>query len=86
MSELMAPLSRDKREVMSELLESVQTNKLHATFDKYIPAVMEGNVPAKKALTEGKEVTGDKNTQAPIGAENKGAEIFDIRRLAGLKV
>jgi len=86
MSELMSPLSRDKREVMSELLESVQTNKLHATFDKYIPAVMEGNVPAKKALTEGKEVTGDKNTQAPIGAENKGAEIFDIRRLAGLKV
>ena len=86
MSELMAPLSRDKREVMSELLESVQTNKLHATFDKYIPAVMEGNVPAKKALTEGKEITGDKNTQAPIGAENKGAEIFDIRRLAGLKV
>src|SRR5210317_932933 len=87
MSELMAPLSRDKREVMSELLESVQTNKLHATFDKYIPAVMEGNVPAKKALTEGKEITGDKNTQATIsGNENKTAEIFDIRRLAGLKV
>ena len=87
MSELMAPLSRDKREVMSELLESVQTEKLHAAFDKYIPAVMEGNVPAKKALTEGKEVTGDKQTQAPIsGNENKTAEIFDIRRLAGLKV
>jgi hypothetical protein len=38
-------------------------------------------------LTEGKEVTGDKNTQATIsGNENKTAEIFDIRRLAGLKV
>ena len=86
MSELMAPLSRDKREVMSELLESVQTNKLHAAFDKYIPAVMEGNMPAKKALTEAKEITGDK-TQATIsGNENKTAEIFDIRRLAGLKV
>jgi hypothetical protein len=87
MAELLSPLSRDKREVMSELLESVQTNKLHAAFDKYIPAVMEGNVPVKKALTEGKEVTGDKTTQAPIGGnENKTAEIFDIRRLAGLKV
>ena len=87
MAELLGPLSRDKREVMSELLESVQTNKLHAAFDKYIPAVMEGNVPAKKALTEGKEITGDKNTQATIsGNENKTAEIFDIRRLAGLKV
>ena len=88
MSELMSPLSKDKREVMSELLESVQTDKLHATFDKYISAVMEGNVPKKNkvALTEGKEVTGDK-TQAQIGgSEQKTAEIFDIRRLAGLKV
>jgi len=90
MSELMQPLSKDKREVMGELLESVQTNKLHAAFDKYITAVMEGNVPKKEkvALTEGKEVTGDKNTQAQTigGTEQKTAEIFDIRRLAGLKV
>ena len=85
MSELMAPLSKDKREVMSELLESVQTEKLHAAFDKYIGAVMDGNVPAKKALTEGKEVTGDK-AQAQVGSGEKTAEIFDIRRLAGLKV
>jgi hypothetical protein len=85
MSELMAPLSKDKREVMSELLESVQTEKLYAAFDKYIGAVMDGNVPAKKALTEGKEVTGDK-AQAQVGSGEKTAEIFDIRRLAGLKV
>jgi hypothetical protein len=89
MSELLSPLSKDKREVMGELLESVQTNKLHAAFDKYIGPVMEGNMPKKEkvALTEGKEVTGDKNTQAQIGGgETKTAEIFDIRRLAGLKV
>jgi len=70
MSELMAPLSKDKREVMSELLESVQTEKLYAAFDKYIGAVMDGNVPAKKALTEGKEVTGDK-AQAQVGSGEK---------------
>ena len=89
MSELMSPLSKDKQEVMGELLESVQTDKLHATFDKYISAVMEGNVPKKEkvALTEGKEVTGDKTqAQAIGGSEQKTAEIFDIRRLAGLKV
>lgn len=89
MAELMSPLSKEKREVMGELLESVQTNKLHATFDKYISAVMEGNVPKMKkvALTEGKEVTGDKTqAQAIGGSEQKTAEIFDIRRLAGLKV
>ena len=86
MSELMSPLSKEKRELMGELLESVQTNKLHAAFDKYIPAVMEGNVPAKKVLSEGKEVTGDKAQAQSNGQENKTAEIFDIRRLAGLKV
>ena len=88
MSELMSPLSKDKREVMSELLESVQTEKLHAAFDKYIPAVMEGNMPKKEkvALTEGKEITGDKQAVAINGQENQTAEIFDIRKLAGLKV
>ena len=85
MSELLGPLTGDKRSVMKELLESVQTEKLRGAFDKYLPAVMDGGVPAKKALTEAKEITGDK--QAPtIGGEEKTAEIFDIRRLAGLKV
>ena len=86
MSELLGPLAGDKRAVMSELLESVQTDKLHAAFDKYLPAVMNGSsAPAKKALTEGKEVTGDKKAQ-PISSEDKTAEIFTIRKLAGLKV
>lgn len=86
MSELLGPLSGDKRSVMSELLESVQTEKLRAAFDKYIPAVMNGGTPAKKALTEAKEITGDKVQAQTIGGEEKTAEIFDIRRLAGLKV
>ena len=87
MAELLSPLNKEKQEVMSELLESVQTDKLHATFDKYIPAVMDGKSTKKVALNEAKEVTGDKETQAHInGQENKTAEIFDIRRLAGLKI
>jgi hypothetical protein len=85
MSELLSPLGGDKRVVMKELLESVQTEKLRSSFDKYLPAVMNGNAPAKKALTEAKEITGDK--KAPqTNSEEKTAEIFDIRRLAGLKV
>jgi hypothetical protein len=85
MSELLGPLSGDKRTVMGELLESVQTEKLRAAFDKYLPAVMNGSgTPAKKALTEAKEITGNK--QAQQISEEKTAEIFDIRRLAGLKV
>lgn len=85
MSELLGPLQSDKRMVMKELLESVQTDKLRAAFDKYLPAVINGGTPAKKALTEAKEITGNKQAQS-IGTEEKGAEIFDIRRLAGLKV
>ena len=86
MSELLGPLTGDKREVMSSLLESVQTEKLRTAFDKYLPAVMNGNTPAKKVLSEGKEITGDKQAPHSSGQEEKTAEIFDIRRLAGLKV
>lgn len=86
MSELLGPLAGDKRTVMKELLESVQTDKLHAAFDKYLPAVMNGSsAPAKKALTEGKEVTGDKQAHQE-SSQDKTAEIFTIRKLAGLKV
>jgi len=83
MSELLGPLGGDRREVMGNLLESVQTDKLRAAFDKYLPAVMNGGTPTKKALTEGKEITGDKQAST-VGSEVKTAEIYDIRRLAGL--
>ena len=85
MSELLGPLSGDKRAVMGELLESVQTDKLRSAFDKYLPAVMNGGtVPAKRVLSEGKEITGNKQQAQSIGSEEKTAEIIDIRRLAGL--
>lgn len=86
MSELLSPLASDKRGVMSELLESVSTEKLHGAFEKYLPAVMAGSAPKKKALVEGKEITGDKKAQQIISSEGKTAEIFEIRKLAGLKV
>jgi hypothetical protein len=86
MSELLGPLSGDKRSVMGELLESVQTDKLRSSFDKYLPAVMNGGAPAKKTLIEGKEITGDKTQAQTFSNQEKTAEIFDIRRLAGLKV
>jgi hypothetical protein len=88
MAELMAPLSAEKKSVMKDLLESVQTAKLHTAFDKYLPAVMEGDVKkvvkaeAKTTLTEGTEVTGDREVkQSQVGLDN----ILDIRKLAGLK-
>jgi len=83
MNELLAPLSADKKDIMKELLESVKTVKLNEAFDKYLPAVMEGQkkVATKKALTESSEVTGNRETKPEVGLDN----ILDIRKLAGLK-
>ena len=81
-SELLAPLAKDKRVVMSELLESVQTPKLRTAFDKYLPAVMSDGMATKKALVEAKEVTGNKQSASSDASINN---IIDIRRLAGLK-
>lgn len=84
MAELVAPLNGEKRVIMQELLESVQTAKLRSSFDKYLPAVMENarNLIAKKAmLAESKEVTGNRESKPEVGLDN----ILDIRKLAGLK-
>jgi hypothetical protein len=92
MGELLGPLSGEKRTVMRELLESVQTGKLHSAYEKYLPAVIDNGSSAKKksTLIESKkenttEITGNKQAQSN-NSEEKTAEIFDIRRLAGLKV
>lgn len=84
MSELLSPLSGEKRAVMQQLLESVQTPKLHSAFDKYLPAVMEGaktKVEKKTTLNESTEVTGNREAKPEVGLDN----ILDIRKLAGLK-
>ena len=84
MTELLTPLGKDKREIMSELLESVSTEKLYTAFDKYLPAVMDDktSIKAKRvALTEGSEVTGNK--ESTIVTEEK-SNLIELRRLAGL--
>lgn len=82
LSELLSPLAKDKRDVMSSLLESVQTSKLRQSFDKYLPAVMSDGTATKQALVEAKAVTGNKQTTKIDVAESN---IIEIRRLAGLK-
>jgi hypothetical protein len=83
--ELLAPLSREQKVVMGELLESVKTTKLNESFEKYLPAVIEGKTSQKKqALVEAKEITGNK-VISNTNRSGETAEIFDIRKLAGLK-
>ena len=83
---LLKTLNKEKAEVMSSLLESVQTERLQAAYDKYLPAVL-NNTPTAKAekamLSESRvEVTGDKSAKT---AEESETNVIEIRRLAGLK-
>lgn len=83
MAELLSPLSGEKRVVMQDLLESIQTPKLHSAFEKYLPAVMDGaqrTAPKKAMLAESTEVTGNRESKPEVGLDN----IVDIRKLAGL--
>jgi len=87
MAELLKPLNKEKAEIMTSLLESVQTDRLQSAYDKYLPAVLNNAQPAKadKAmLAESRvEVTGDKSAKTNVIeiADN----VIDIKRLAGLK-
>lgn len=90
LGELLRPLGKEKASIMSDLLESVQTNKLRTVYEKYLPAVLnQGNqksAPAQKAVltetTKYSEATGDK---AATGAKNANLDnIVAMKRLAGL--
>ena len=84
---LLKTLNKEKADVMSSLLEGVQTERLQAAYDKYLPAVL-NNTPAtpkaeKPVLAESrKEVTGDKSAKTNVESDNN---VVEIRRLAGLK-
>lgn len=84
LNEMMSPLTKEQQTVMQDLLENVITDKLDATFNKYLPAVLKNDIKAEskdKVLTESKEVTGNKTETA--NAEDEG-NIIEIKRLAGL--
>lgn len=87
LNELLAPLSKDKRVIMGELLESTKTSSLKAAFQKYLPTIL---VEGKGSSTKGRqllsetpvtekrpvsEVTGDRNdnrlTEAARTAESQ---------------
>ena len=88
MGDLLGSLNEEKATTMQSLLESVQTNKLQATFDKYLPAVLNtgSDKKAQKAsLTESRitEVTGDKSAKQEVEVFDNN-NVIDLKRLAGL--
>lgn len=87
MAELLGPLNKEKAEIMSSLLEGVQTDRLQTAYEKYLPAVLNNSVKPKAekpVLTESRvEVTGDKS--AKTDAVDMPDNVVEIKRLAGLK-
>ena len=84
LAELMAPLSKDKRDLMGNLLESVATNKLQAAFNKYLPTVLNEQATSKSVKTsqtlkesQTTEVTGNKASSQ--GTESE-AEIINLKK------
>jgi len=95
MGELCAPLSKDKKAIMEELLESTETKKLKEAFQKYLPSVLNEEVRRdKRTLVEGTQsqktvVTGNKeasmaNVEDSIDSETSNT-IASLRKLAGIK-
>ena len=85
MEELLAPLNEEKREVMKNLLESVQTARLKGAFEKYLPAVLAEGKTAKARTVIAEShvaVTGDKSVK--VIEEEDRSNVIDIKRLAGL--
>ena len=78
MAEMLKPLGKEKGEVMSQLLESVQTANLQTSFDKYLPHVMAekpiASVKNKRVMTE---AAGDRT-------KREDADLTYIRKLAGI--
>ena len=81
MAELLKPLSKDKAEVMSQLLESTQTGKLKSAYDKYLQAVME-DAPVSRAKKIISEASG--NQAGAPRSQREDAEMIEFRKLAGL--
>ena len=77
MAEMLKPVGKDKSEVMSQLLESVSTDKLEASLNKYLPHVMADNAVTKEGAKILSESGGDR-------AQREDADLTNIRKLAGI--
>jgi hypothetical protein len=82
LDELLSPLNDEKREIMTNLLENVQTSRLKNAFEKYLPAVISETKGIKKAsnLTE---QTGNKTAKV-VDKATDDSNVIALKRLAGL--
>jgi len=89
MQELVAPLSKEKRSIMADLLKTTKTENLREAYNKYLPAVLNETSATKSkqmisesSVSQKTAVTGDKTSSEETTAPE--AEILSLRKLAGL--
>jgi predicted Fe-Mo cluster-binding NifX family protein len=95
MSELLQPLTKEKRSVMEQMLQGVKTEKLREHYSRYLPAVVGDSAPKRAALNEDSArqvVTGDRNNKLAESAKEDDkkireqlGEIIQLRKLAGIQ-
>lgn len=90
LNEMLAPLAKEKRGVMKELLETVQTKDLEKAYNKYLPAVLNESVPAKsksskETLTESAKLSEKTGNRAPQAQAENDNDLSRLKILAGLK-
>jgi hypothetical protein len=87
MTELLAPLSKDKKAVMKELLESVQTKNLQGAYNKYLPSVLnEAEVRKTEPRAQLNEATLSANTgnRAKVAQPEDSEESADLNKILSL--
>jgi hypothetical protein len=92
MSELLAPLSKDKKSVMVELLESVQTKNLQSAYNKYLPSVLNEAIERKPVAVKPQlneatlsSRTGDRVKVTQDEESVDSSELSKILSLAGIR-
>jgi len=96
LKELLAPLARDKKSVMEDMLKDIKTQNLKEAFARYLPAVVNGAQGSQTKVTlaetnkqpKSVAVTGDRNNQlakAVIEETRTPDDLGVILHLAGIK-
>jgi len=93
MSEMLAPLNRDKKAIMEEMLKDIKTTNLKEAFNRYLPTVMNGEATgairqklSENATNKTVAFTGDRpNKLSEAVREDNNQDIGQILYLAGIK-
>ena len=91
MNEMLAPLARDKKAIMEEMLQDIKTSNLKEAFNRYLPTVMNGEATgairqklSENATNKSVAFTGDRPNKLSEAVREDNQDIGQILYLAGI--